>query len=86
MVLCKATFVRTSSIILGGKVMNLIDAIEKENLKPEVTSFDVGDTVKVNYKIIEGKRERILTLLLLLLSSFSEKEKKRKRMRKSRIS
>lgn len=59
MVLCKATFVRTSSIILGGKVMNLIDAIEKENLKPEVTSFDVGDTVKVYIKVVEGSKERI---------------------------
>ena len=59
MVLCKATFVRTSSIILGGKVMNLIDAIEKENLKPEVTSFDVGDTIKVYVKVVEGSKERI---------------------------
>ena len=44
---------------LGGKVMNLIDAIEKENLKPEVTSFDVGDTVKVYIKVVEGSKERI---------------------------
>ena len=39
--------------------MNLIDAIEKENLKPEVTSFDVGYTVKVYVKVVEGNKERI---------------------------
>jgi len=39
--------------------MNLIDAIERENLKPEITDFNVGDTVKVFLKIVEGTRERI---------------------------
>lgn len=39
--------------------MNLIAAIEKENLKPEVTSFNVGDTIKVFVKIVEGAKERI---------------------------
>lgn len=39
--------------------MNLIDAIEKENLKPEVTNFDVGDTIKVYVKVVEGSKERV---------------------------
>lgn len=39
--------------------MNLIAAIEKENLKPEVASFNVGDTIKVFVKIVEGTKERI---------------------------
>lgn len=39
--------------------MNLIDIIEKENLKENVTDFEVGDTVKVYVKIIEGNKERI---------------------------
>ncbi len=39
--------------------MNLIDIIEKENLKENVTEFEVGDTVKVYVKIIEGNKERI---------------------------
>ena len=37
----------------------LIEAIEAENLKSEVPAFEVGDTVKVGYKIIEGGKERI---------------------------
>ena len=39
--------------------MNIIDQIEKENLKAEVPSFAVGDTVKVSVKVIEGSKERI---------------------------
>ena len=32
----------------------LIEAIDAENLKSEVPEFNVGDTVKVGYKIFEG--------------------------------
>ena len=32
----------------------LIEAINAESLKAEVPAFNVGDTVKVGYKIIEG--------------------------------
>lgn len=38
---------------------NVIDSINKENLKKEVSSFNVGDTVKVMVKVIEGDRERL---------------------------
>ena len=37
----------------------LIEAIEKENLKDSVPEFNVGDTVKVSVKVIEGTRERL---------------------------
>ena len=39
--------------------MTLIQALERENLKPEVPAFNVGDTVKVYNKIVEGDKERI---------------------------
>ena len=39
--------------------MTIIQALERENLKPEVPDFAVGDTVKVYAKIVEGSRERI---------------------------
>ena len=39
--------------------MTLIEALERENLKPEVPSFEIGDTVKVYNKIVEGTHERI---------------------------
>ncbi len=39
--------------------MTIIQALERENLKPEVPSFNVGDTVKVYNKIVEGDKERI---------------------------
>ena len=39
--------------------MNIIDAINQENLKQSVPQFNVGDTVKVMVKVIEGERERL---------------------------
>ena len=39
--------------------MNIIEQIEKENLKGSVPEFNVGDTVKVSSKVIEGTKERI---------------------------
>jgi large subunit ribosomal protein L19 len=38
--------------------MDLIKAIESEQLR-EVAEFHIGDTVKVHYRIVEGKTERI---------------------------
>jgi len=37
----------------------VIDAIEKEYMKEQVPAFNVGDTVKVFVKVIEGTRERL---------------------------
>lgn len=36
-----------------------IAKIEKQNMKASVPEFNVGDTVKVDVRVIEGKRERI---------------------------
>ena len=38
---------------------DIIKAIESEQLKSDITDFNVGDTVKVYAKVIEGSRERI---------------------------
>jgi large subunit ribosomal protein L19 len=38
--------------------MNIIDVLEKENEKASVPQFNVGDTVEVYTKIIEGEKER----------------------------
>lgn len=39
--------------------MNIVDAIEKEQMKKNVPLFSVGDQVDVSVKIIEGEKERI---------------------------
>ena len=39
--------------------MNLMDKINKEQVKQDIPDFRVGDTVKVHVKIIEGNKERI---------------------------
>lgn len=38
---------------------NVIDKINAKQVKPNVPEFRVGDTVRVDVKIVEGKRERI---------------------------
>ena len=38
---------------------NVIDKITEKQLNPNLPEFRVGDTVRVDVKIIEGKRERI---------------------------
>ena len=37
----------------------LVVAIEKEGMKENVPAFNVGDTVRVGFKVIEGTKERI---------------------------
>ena len=39
--------------------MNIIDEITSKQLNPNVPEFRVGDTLKVDVKIIEGNKERI---------------------------
>lgn len=39
--------------------MNVIDQIEKENLRQDNIEFNVGDTVKVFVKIKEGDKSRL---------------------------
>lgn len=50
---------RTSLWRGGNTVSDLIKELEKEQLKNEVTPFNVGDTIRVYAKIIEGTKERI---------------------------
>ena len=39
--------------------MNIIETLEKEQLRSDIPEFWPGDTVKVHAKIVEGNRERI---------------------------
>ncbi|MDD3127459.1 MAG: 50S ribosomal protein L19 [Candidatus Izemoplasmatales bacterium] len=39
--------------------MNVMEKIIKEQCKPEIPDFKVGDTVKVHTRIVEGENERI---------------------------
>ena len=39
--------------------MNIIQALEQEQLRSDIPEFRPGDTVKVHAKIVEGSRERI---------------------------
>jgi len=48
--------------------MNKIEKITKSQLNPNVPHFQVGDTVKVGVRIIEGKKERIQAFEGLVIS------------------
>lgn len=39
--------------------MDIIKKIEQEQLKEDVASFNVGDTIKVHCRVVEGGKERI---------------------------
>ena len=39
--------------------MDIIRAIEQQQIKQDLPEFNVGDNVKVHYRITEGNRERI---------------------------
>ena len=39
--------------------MDILKAIEAEQIKTDISEFRIGDTVRVHYRIIEGKNERI---------------------------
>ena len=44
----------------GESFMNqIIDAIEKEQHKSDVTPFSVGDSVRVHTRVVEGDKERV---------------------------
>lgn len=39
--------------------MDIINMLEQEQLRDNLPDFNVGDTIRVNYRIVEGSRERV---------------------------
>ena len=39
--------------------MNIIQALEQEQLRSDIPEFAPGDTVRVHVKVVEGTRERL---------------------------
>ena len=39
--------------------MNIIETVEKEQLRTDIPDFGPGDTLKVFVKVVEGTRERV---------------------------
>ena len=52
--------------------MDIIRAIEQQQIKQDIPEFHVGDTVKVHYRIIEGNRERIQVFQGVVISRHGE--------------
>ena len=54
-----ALFAGSTGSLTRRKSMNIIDKIEKEQMREEVPEFGPGDTVKVHNRVVEGGKERI---------------------------
>ncbi|MBI9105485.1 MAG: 50S ribosomal protein L19 [Spirochaetales bacterium] len=56
--------------------MDFVKAIEAEQMKEEIADFNIGDTVKVHYKIVEGQTERVQVYegLVLALNNTSSRK------------
>ena len=39
--------------------MNRLERIQQSFVKPSAPSFEIGDTVRVHVKVVEGEKERI---------------------------
>lgn len=39
--------------------MNIIDQIEKEQMRSDIPAFNPGDTVRVQVRVVEGDKERL---------------------------
>ena len=44
---------------VGEKKMNVLEQIERENMRHDIPDFRAGDTVRVHIRIIEGNKERL---------------------------
>ena len=48
--------------------MDIIKKIEQEQLKTDITDFNVGDTVKVHTRVVEGGKERVQIFASLVIA------------------
>ena len=47
---------------------NIIDKIDAEQIKKDVSPFRIGDTVKVHTRVVEGDKERIQIFAGIIIS------------------
>jgi large subunit ribosomal protein L19 len=56
---CRKLFARPASGEEDFFMNQIIDAIEKEQHRGDVTPFSVGDSVRVHTRVVEGDKERV---------------------------
>ena len=62
--------------------MDVIRAIEAEQEQTEVTPFNIGDTIRVHYRITEGRTERVQVFEGLCIARKRESARKTITVRK----
>ena len=56
--------------------MDVIRAIEQQQIKQDIPDFKPGDNVKVHYRITEGNRERIQVFQGDVIRRHGERDRK----------
>ncbi len=51
--------IRTSGDFKEEQTMNVIEELEKEQLRDDIPDFKPGDTVRLSVRVVEGGKERI---------------------------
>jgi len=62
--------------------MNIVSALEKAQMKENITSFRVGDTIRVHAKVVEGDKERIQVFEGVVIGRQGEGARENIRVRK----
>ena len=62
--------------------MDVIKTIEMKQMRDDLTAFNIGDTVKIHYKIVEGKNERVQVFEGLCIAKKRDGLKKTFKVRK----
>ena len=55
---CRSAYAVRTSMIKEGFIMDLIQTLTANYMKPELPEMNVGDTVRVTIRVKEGSRER----------------------------
>ena len=56
---CRWIYDHDKKYTKGDVIVNLVEKITNKQIRTDLPEFRVGDTIRVDVKIVEGKRERI---------------------------
>ena len=56
---CRRIYDHDKKYTKGDVIVNLVEKITSKQIRTDLPEFRVGDTIRVDVKIVEGKRERI---------------------------
>ena len=73
---CRRIYDHDKKYTKGDVIVNLVEKITNKQIRTDLPEFRVGDTIKVDVKIVEGKRERIQAFEGLVMAIQGNKKEK----------